>query len=135
MTIELKASDRSVGVFSSVTSIRAETWHFLSDTGSTRPGSDDIMFVDNELEHESDSHGWFVASTDTSSGAGFIPEGVIGHYKRLQVVERDFQTLKSTLDIRPMYHRTPHRIQAHVMICLMALQLSVSMDLRFVRLV
>jgi len=51
------------------------------------------------------------------------PEEVVLQYKELQDIERCFRTLKSSLDIRPMYHRTDRRIEAHIFICVMALQL------------
>ena len=38
-------------------------------------------------------------------------------------IERAFRTLKSTLELRPMYHWTESRIRAHVFICVMALQI------------
>ena len=48
---------------------------------------------------------------------------VIKQYKDLQDIERCFRTLKSSLDIRPMYHWKERRIRAHVFICVMALQI------------
>lgn len=49
---------------------------------------------------------------------------VVKQYKNLQDLERCFRTLKSSLELRPMYHWTPERIRAHVFICFIALQLS-----------
>jgi transposase len=49
------------------------------------------------------------------------PEEVIHQYKELQEVERCFRTLKSSLDIRPVYHWVDRRIQAHIFVCVMAL--------------
>jgi transposase len=51
------------------------------------------------------------------------PEEVVFQYKELQDIERCFRTLKSSLDIRPMYHRSDRRIEAHIFMCVMALQL------------
>jgi transposase len=44
-------------------------------------------------------------------------------YKQLMEVERAFRTLKSTLDLRPVYHRKDERIKAHVLLCFFALVL------------
>jgi transposase len=44
-------------------------------------------------------------------------------YKQLLEVERAFRTLKSTLDLRPVYHRKDERIKAHVLLCFLALLL------------
>jgi transposase len=41
----------------------------------------------------------------------------------LQDIERCFRTLKSSLDIRPIYHWVDRRIEAHIFMCVMALQL------------
>ena len=38
-------------------------------------------------------------------------------------MEMDFRTLKTTLDLRPLYHRKDERIRAHVLLCFLALLL------------
>lgn len=44
-------------------------------------------------------------------------------YKDLWRVERAFRELKSTLDLRPIYHFKDRRVKAHVMVCFLALVL------------
>ena len=44
-------------------------------------------------------------------------------YKQLMEVERAFRTLKTTLELRPIYHRKDERIRAHVILCFLALML------------
>jgi len=51
------------------------------------------------------------------------PREVVRQYKELQDIERCFRTLKSSLDIRPVYHWVDRRIRAHIFICVMALQI------------
>jgi transposase len=51
----------------------------------------------------------------------FTPEEVIKRYKSLADIERGFRVLKSEIEIGPIYHRLPDRIQAHAAICFMAL--------------
>ncbi len=42
-------------------------------------------------------------------------------YKRLATVERAFRSLKSVdLNVRPIYHRTPDRVRAHVFVAMLA---------------
>lgn len=42
-------------------------------------------------------------------------------YKRLATIERAFRSLKSVdLNVRPIRHRVPNRVRAHVLICLLA---------------
>ncbi len=44
-------------------------------------------------------------------------------YKQLLEVERGWRDMKSTLDLRPVYHRLEDRIRAHVVLCWLALLL------------
>src|SRR5512144_671348 len=44
-------------------------------------------------------------------------------YKALYEAERGWRDLKSTIDLRPVYHRREDRIQAHVQLCWLALLL------------
>ena len=44
-------------------------------------------------------------------------------YKNLLEAERGFRDLKSTLELRPVYHRIEPRIRAHVLLCWLALLL------------
>ena len=48
-------------------------------------------------------------------------EDVALGYKQLLLVEDAFRTLKSRLDLRPVYHRLEDRIRAHVLLCWLAL--------------
>lgn len=50
-------------------------------------------------------------------------EDVVAGYKQLAEVEADFRTLKTTLELRPIYHRLEERIRAHVLLCWLALLL------------
>ena len=54
--------------------------------------------------------------TNTGLEAG----DVVGEYKGLWVVERAFRVGKGTLDMRPMFHFTERRIEAHICICFVA---------------
>ena len=44
-------------------------------------------------------------------------------YKQLLEVERGWRDMKSTLELRPVYHRLDSRIRAHVVLCWLALLL------------
>ncbi len=50
-------------------------------------------------------------------------EDVALGYKNLLEAERGFRDLKSTLDLRPVYHRIEPRIRSHVLLCWLALLL------------
>jgi transposase len=45
---------------------------------------------------------------------------VYDQYKGLWVIERAYRVTKGTLEMRPMFHFTPKRIEAHVCICFVA---------------
>lgn len=62
---------------------------------------------------------YLLRSSDPTLAAHDIALG----YKQLLEVERGWRDMKSTLDLRPVYHRLEHRIRAHVTLCWLALLL------------
>ena len=60
-----------------------------------------------------------IETTDLDTPA---PE-IVRRYKELAEIERGWRALKSTLDLRPVYHWTEERIRAHVFVCVLALQM------------
>ena len=54
--------------------------------------------------------------TNTDLHAGEVHE----QYNGLWVIERAYRVTKGTLEMRPMFHFTPKRIEAHVCICFVA---------------
>jgi transposase len=64
--------------------------------------------------------GKFLLST---SDPDLSAEDVALGYKNLLEAERGFRDLKSTLDLRPVFHRIEPRIRAHVLLCWLALLL------------
>jgi hypothetical protein len=62
---------------------------------------------------------WLVVTNDLSLSAEDVALG----YKQLVRVEESFRRLKHGIDIRPVHHRTPERIEAHVFTCMLALLL------------
>jgi hypothetical protein len=51
------------------------------------------------------------------------PEDVALGYRQLYEVKDAFRTLKTTLDLRPVYHRLEDRIRTHIVLCWLALLL------------
>jgi len=62
---------------------------------------------------------YLLSTSDDSLSAEDVALG----YKQLMEVERAFRTLKTTLELRPIYHRKDERIKAHVLLCFLALVL------------
>ena len=58
----------------------------------------------------------------TSDDTLSAEDAVLG-YKQLADVEDAFRTLKTHLELRPMYHRLEERIRAHILLCWLALLL------------
>lgn len=71
-----------------------------------------------KAEERLDGKYLLITSDDTLPAAD-----VAQSYKQLAEVERAWRSLKSELDIRPMYHRLDDRIRAHVLLCWLALLL------------
>ncbi len=59
----------------------------------------------------------------STSDDTLTPEEVALGYKQLMEVERAFKTLKTTLELRPLYHHKDERIRSHVLLCFLSLLL------------
>lgn len=57
-------------------------------------------------------------------------EEIVSLYFAKDRVEKDFQTIKSVLDLRPVNHQTDPKVRAHVTICMLALLLQLSIEQR-----
>lgn len=62
---------------------------------------------------------YLIATSDPDLSPG---DSAVG-YKNLLQAEAAFRTMKTTLDLRPVYHRLDERIIAHVLLCWLALLL------------
>jgi hypothetical protein len=51
------------------------------------------------------------------------PEDVVTEYFSRDVIEKDFRTIKSVVELRPIRHQTDVKLRAHVTICMLALLL------------
>mgnify|MGYP001111560448 CR=1 FL=1 len=75
----------------------------------------------DNLRNEEKSDGWFVVITLNKERP---KEKVIEKYKELKYVEHGFAELKHSIKLRPNFHWTENRINAHVMVCFVAFQLA-----------
>ena len=73
-----------------------------------------------KIKAEERLDGKFLLST---SDPDLSAEDVALGYKNLLEAERGFRDLKSTLELRPVFHRVERRIRAHVLLCWLALLL------------
>jgi len=77
-----------------------------------------------QIDEEAALDGIYVLRTPVPAGELDGP-AVVGAYKNLSRVERDFRSIKSDdLDLRPVFHRLEERVKAHVLICMLAAYLT-----------
>jgi transposase len=69
---------------------------------------------------------WVITSNDDTLSAEDLARG----YKQLMRVEQCWRQIKSGLRTRPIYHWTPHRICAHVSLCVLALLIERIVEIR-----
>jgi transposase len=69
---------------------------------------------------------WVITSNDDTLSVEDLALG----YKQLMRVEECWRTMKSGLRMRPVYHWLPHRIEAHVKLCVLALLLERIAEIR-----
>lgn len=77
--------------------------------------------VEIDMEKVADDARWdgwkgYITNTDIDA------KECISQYHGLWVIERSFRISKGTLDMRPMFHFTERRIEAHVCLCFVALK-------------
>jgi len=83
---------------------------------------DRFAFTRNQdtIDSEAALDGIYVIRT-TVGPEQMDPAKVVGTYKSLARVERDFRSIKAIdLDLRPIHHWTETRVRAHVFICMLA---------------
>ena len=86
----------------------------ITDTSFTYHRDTDAIDAEAALD------GIYVLRTSVPA-ADLDAAGVITSYKNLANVERDFRSLKTDdLDLRPIHHRLTDRVEAHVLICMLA---------------
>lgn len=76
----------------------------------------DVSISEDKIAEDSKRDGLkgYITNTDIDAGQ------VITQYHGLWVVERAFRISKGTLEMRPMFHFTEKRIEAHICICFIA---------------
>ena len=72
------------------------------------------------IERERSLDGIYVIRTSVNADA-LSGEQVVASYKSLSGVERAFRSLKTVdLNVRPIHHRLPDRVRAHILLCMLA---------------
>ena len=87
---------------------------------------DSVTLDEAALAREARLDGKFVLTTSTALPAAAVAKA----YKSLWRVERAFRTLKSTLDVRPIFHQRDDSVIGHIVGCFLALRLEVDLQRR-----
>ncbi len=93
------------------------TWDITGD-GFTYRRDEEKIAAEARLD------GIYVIRTTITADTADAP-GVVRTYKNLKYVERDFKTIKiDDLDIRPIRHYLAGRVEAHLLVCMLAAYLT-----------
>lgn len=84
----------------------------------TMEGESRMVIDPQKVEENAKWDGFFGFYTNNQSMSN---KDIVLTYQMLWQIENSFRVLKSTLDIRPVYHWTEKRIQGHIMICFLSL--------------
>lgn len=89
---------------------------------------DGTLRIDKQAIRDAEKYDgkYLIRTSDDTLSAEEVALG----YKQLVDVEDAFRTLKSTLELRPMYHRLEDRIRAHVLLSWLALLLVRIVEIR-----
>ena len=88
-------------------------------TGEILNSNDIRAFIDfNKVKAYKNSMGYYQLVT---SELTMTPKTVIDKYHGLTQIEDQFKVMKGDLETRPIYVRTPEHVDAHLLICMIAL--------------
>lgn len=102
----------------------------LSRFVTTTPKTGKLTFDKRRMEQEKRRAGVKVVR---STLVDLDPVVSLRVYDSLLDVERGFRDLKGTIQLRPMHHRKPSRIRAHVLVCMLALRVLRDLEIRTTR--
>lgn len=100
-------------------------------TGEIVDSTDIKAFIDfDKVREYRGSMGYYQIVT---SELTMEPQQVIDRYHGLTQIEDQFRVMKGDLDTRPLYVRTPEHVEAHLLICMIALIMLRIVQKRLVR--
>lgn len=73
-----------------------------------------------QIAAEASLDGLYVIRTTCPQTKLSTPAAVVRAYKQLKMAERAFRTMKTTIEIRPIYHHLEDRVRAHALLCMLA---------------
>ena len=94
---------------------------YLKETGDTSYALDQSL-----IERDSRFDGYYGIQT---SEKGMTPPQVSEAYHMLWKIEESFRIMKSTLEVRPVFHSSPTRVKGHFVMCFLAFMMERHMEL------
>ncbi len=113
--------NRKIGESHSTSDLKKSLGELKSLVKFTRDG---VALNEKHIEMMRKIAGRFLIVTNTD----LTERDAVSSYKEQWQIERSFRTIKSFLEIRPVFHRKPGRIRAHVFVCVLSLLLSRIME-------
>ena len=91
-------------------------------------GKDDTVYLlaSEKIEHDAQFDGIYAIQTSEKSMSA---QEITDAYNTLWKIERNFRIMKSTLEIRPVYHDSPSRIYGHFVVCFLAFLMERKMEI------
>jgi len=93
----------------------------------TMEGKSRMVIDQQKVDEKEKWDGFFGFYTNNQSMSN---KDIVLTYQMLWQIENSFRVLKSTLDLRPVYHWTGKRIQGHIMICFLSLYMLRAIEFR-----
>ena len=79
-----------------------------------------------KIEQDAEFDGYYAIQTSEKSMSA---AEVMDAYHTLWKIEESFRIMKTTLELRPVYHFTPKRIEGHFVVCFLAFLMERKMEL------
>jgi transposase len=89
-------------------------------------GGTDWVLDKGALARDEKFDGYYAVQT---SEPNLTAETILGAYHTLWKIEESFRIMKSTLEVRPIFHWTPNRIRGHFVLCFLTFLLERTLEI------
>jgi transposase len=91
-----------------------------------KPDKTTYALATGKIEHDAAFDGYYAIQTSEKT---MTANEIMGAYHTLWKIEESFRIMKSTLEVRPVFHWTPRRIAGHFVLCFLAFLMERKMEL------
>lgn len=96
---------------------------YINQTEPDKPVTWELSL--ERIKKEARFDGYYGIQTSEKSMA---PTDIMDAYHTLWKIEESFHVMKSTLEVRPVYHWTPKRIEGHFVVCFLAFMMERTLE-------